>query len=512
MKKILLVYPSFNPDNAEADIEPEINLDEEAKVVPMGVISIAAFLEERGYQVKIIDCRFYKKEQILTFIREEIRQTDCIGISAMTAQVRHGIQICDFVRSLNENIPIVWGGMHATLFPVQTCQDEAIDYVIRGEGEYAFIDLLSYLKEGKPHLKDIKGLVYKGTNEVQMNPPTEPLDVVKLPRPAYHLLDIENYIKRKLIDGRIVRGLDILTSRGCPYRCAFCVNPFLTHRRWRAVPVERVLEDIEHLTKEYQLNNLWFMDDYFFGRKNRVKQIVEGIIARKYNITWAANIRADNFSSGVVADEFLDLLFKSGCYAFRIGAESGSNDILGLLKKDIKVTDIINAVEQCSKHGIIAMCFWMMGIPGETIDDIKQTLHLIWKLHQINPRNPMTSPGVFRPYPGGELYEKCKELGFDESPSLRAWGERNLYAGYLDASTLPWLENPRLIMDFRIYGAWVRKSNGRIHGFKSLLIRALGKLAELRYKYNYWDFRIEPRVYTGIRRIYQILTIGILFR
>ena len=135
IKNILLIYPSFYPDWGKADINPDIDMDADGKVVPMGLISIAAFLEANGYNIKIFDARFYRKKDLLSLIKRETKDVDCVGISAMTSQVKHGLQLSDFVRSLNKGTPLIWGGIHPTLFPEQTCQDKAIDYVIKGEGE-----------------------------------------------------------------------------------------------------------------------------------------------------------------------------------------------------------------------------------------------------------------------------------------------------------------------------------------------------------------------------------------
>lgn len=497
--KILLIYPSVRPANPGVDIEDEID-----KSVPIGLMSIASILEKKGYVPKIIDARIFRKADILKIIKSEVEDVICVGLSVMTPQIRHALQLSNFIKDLDKNIPIVWGGIHPILFPEQTIQDTNVDFVVQAEGEYVLSDLVRYLEKGEPGLDKIEGLGYKIDGEVRLNKLNPPIDVAKLPRLAYHLLNIEKYIDRTLVNHRRVRSLDIHTSRGCPYRCTFCTNPILSFGKWRALPVERVLEDIDFLVNTYNLNHLWIMDDYFFGAKDRVLYIVKGLIERGYKLSWEANVRADDFEPQRINDEFLTLLRESGCYALRIGAESGSDRILELLKKDITVSQTINAVKQCSKHGIISMCFFITGIPEETFEEVKKTFSLIWRLEEMDPEVVLLSPGTYRPYPGGELYNKCKELGLTEPQDLEGWKGPDSLGGYLDLKDLPWVKHSRLIGDLQTYTRWMLADRKNVFETKfSWFWKILGKLAKLRCKYNFWGIRIEPRIISILRKIYR---------
>ncbi len=495
--KILLIYPSVRPENPGIDIEDEVD-----KSVPIGLMSIASILEKEGYTPKIIDARIFHKIELLKIIKSEVKDTICVGLSVMTPQIRHALQLSNFIKDLDKDIPIIWGGIHPILFSEQTIQDTNVDFVIQAEGEYILLDLVRYLEEGKPRLDEIDGLGYKIDRKVRLNKLNFPIDVAKLPRPAYHLLDIEKYIDRTLANHRRIRGLDIHTSRGCPYRCTFCTNPILSFGKWRALPAERVLEDIDFLVNTYNLNHLWIMDDYFFGAKDRALYIVKGLIERGYKLFWEANIRADDFSPQKINDEFLKLLRKSGCYALRIGAESGSDRILGLLKKDITVSQTINAVKQCSRYGIIPICFFMTGIPGETFEEVRKTFSFIWRLQKMDPEVVLLSPGTYRPYPGGKLYNKCKELGLTEPQDLEGWKECNSLGGYLDLKNFPWIKHPQVISDLQTYTRWMLTDRRNVFKAKfSWLWKILGKLAKLRCRYNFWGIRIEPRIISNLRKI-----------
>ncbi len=495
MSNVLLIYPPSDPTN------PGIELDEfRLGELPFGVMSLASFLERNGQSVETLDGRVYPKKEFLKKVTETMNKVDCVGMSVLTVQIKYALNLVNLIKGYDKDIPIVWGGIHTTLFPKQTVEDPLIDYGIHGEGEYAFLNLLNYLEKGKPTLNEINGLVYKNNGSITINKDDPPLDMSELPDPAYHLLEIERYVDKKLFTGRKVRTLGFLTSRGCPYRCAFCTNKILTARTWRPIPIDKVLNTIDDLVERHKLNHILFVDDYFFGDKKRVQQIVETMIQRGYDLTWEANIRANNFNSKVVNDEFLTLLKKSGCFSLRMGAESGSNRVLEILKKGITAEQTMNAVKHCKKHDIIPLCYFMTGIPGETLEEAKKTYSLMFELLKINPQTRIIVPAIFRPYPGGELYKKCIESGFKEPTTLREWDKATLDEHYLDIKNLPWIENPELIEDLRNYFIFYNASKQKSKTMYSIPLKTLAKTAELRFKYDFWNLRIEPRIINYLKK------------
>jgi len=496
MSKVLLIYPRSNPKNKGIELD-DYRLGE----LPIGIMSLAGFLESKGHLIQIIDARAYPKEDVHGRIKRQLRDVDCVGLSVMSIQVKHALTMTEMIKAYDKDIPIVWGGIHPTLFPEQTVRDPLIDYIIHGEGEYAFLKLLKYLDKGVPALKEIEGLGYKGNGEIKINKTPPPLDIDKLPDPAYHLFDVERYINRILFTGERVRTLSISTSRGCPYRCSFCVNRILVARKWRPLSPKRVLNTIENLVEKYNLNHLYFIDDYFFGKTDRVKLIAREIIEKDYNLMWEANIRANNFSSKQVDDECLKLLKRSGCYSLRMGAESGSDRVLKLLKKDITVDNTINAVKQCKKHEIIPLCYFMTGVPGETLEEAKMTFSLIIKLYKIYPKIRVIVPGLFRPYPGGELYGKCIKLGFKEPKSLNEWGEVNLDRD--DIKILPWIKDKKLLNNMRDYIRFFTTSHEKINPLYCPFLKTLGRVAGWRFDHDFWRLPVEPRAVNLLRKIFE---------
>jgi len=501
-RRVVLVYPGFGGDD-RSPINPAAPGAE--KVVPMGCMALGACLEREGWAVTLIDGRFLSVADLLD---EAVRRAEgalCVGISAMTVQVREGLDVADAVRAAHPGVPIVWGGVHATAFPEQTAADPACDYVVTGEGEVAFAGLIKAMAEGRTSPSAVAGLVYADpTGRIHTSPAPPPADPASYPPPAYHLLDLGRYVRRRSPDGRQVRGMDVLASRGCPYRCAFCLNPSLGQRRWRPRPVEQVLAEVDTLVDAHGIDHIWFMDDYFFGRRERTDRFVEYFLSRGGRVTWEANLRASDVRPDRLADTDLARLKHSGLCAVRIGMESGSERMLRRYRKDITVADIERSVRRLVAHGIMPIGFWMMGAPGETRGEIARTLELIWRLHEIHPSDPHWVPGMFRPYPGSDLYAEAKRLGFAEPDSLRAWAGLPLWAGYVPAAALPWLPDGRWLDDLqRYYSRWL--SAGSRNGWQGVARRAiygpLGRVARWRCKTRRWGLRVETWPFKMLRRV-----------
>lgn len=487
MVKIMLIHPSSRPENPGIDIYTDSN-----KAIPISVASLAASLRKGGHDVSILDCRLHRKKDIGSIIHKEMNEADCIGISAMTVQVKHGLQISKLVKSIDKDLPVIWGGIHPSLFPKQTCEDRHVDFVVVSEGEHAFLKFLDNLNSGRPRLEEIEGLAYKKRGKVMINRPGSLVDMDLVPMPAYDLLDMEKYIPRDYL-GKKVKGIDILTSRGCPYRCAFCTNTIFASSRWRPRSSENVMKDINYLLEKYDFDHIFFLDDFFFGNVKRAAEIAKGIKGRRAGIKWDANVRCDNLSPNLLNDSLLKIIKESGCCTLRMGTESGSDRVLKMLKKDITTKQTFNAIRQCRKYGIIPMCFFMVGIPGEISEEMMETFRFMFRLRKINPHIVFYGPGIFRPYPGGELYDKCKELGFEEPKDLEGWARKGLDENYLNIKKLLWIDDPDLIKDLPYYFMLADAADNP-YIKKSLPLKILSKVAGFRWKHDLWMFRAEPRI------------------
>lgn len=493
------------------DVDPQKDLDPDNKVIPIGALSVASIIAAHNVPVKLIDCRYAAKRDIVQEIETLLPETTLVGFSVMTGQITHALQLTNLVKKNRPSLPVIWGGIHPTLFPEQTLVHPGIDYIINGECAENILQLVRFVIDHTGSLDAIPGLGYKQNGAVMLNPGAPPADVNTVPPLNYSLLDLENHAGRKLVNGSIVRGIDVLTSRGCPYRCTFCVNATLHHSKWRPIDIARVVEQIKALTTELKFNHIWFADDYLFANKRRVVEMLTMMRDSGIRVTWEANIRANNFGDKKIDDETLALMKESGCVSLNIGFESGSDRMLAFYKKDITVADILNSVDKCDKYGIYVKGFFIMGAPGETMEEIYATLNLNYRLLSNYDRYIPNAPGFYRPYPGGELYDyTVKNYPFPVPDSLEAWAEACASTGYLDPQRFPWISDFKKLTELRFYA---RLLNGFAkHVFNKARhapLFVLMPLIKRRFKYNFWGIRVEAKLfyffYNLLKKNYRLL-------
>jgi len=444
MKKILLINPAFNIVKSKYDTS-----------LSVGLLCIASYLYKKGIPIKIIDCARQKDwEKILN---EELPDAGYAGLSVMTTQIPSALQIAERIRKFNPKIKLIWGGAHVTFFTKETLESDLVDFAISHEGEETLWELIQALEFLKPEFSKIKGLGYKDGGRTFNNSKRELLPMSEISLPNWDLAPTEILERLELVPTH--------TSRGCPHRCAFCINA-ITQNRWRMREAEEVLEDIAIIQSKpfFKGKNLRFWDENFFVDLKRVNEITDGMIKRNLIIPWETTIRADYFSRPEMTDEFIAKLRKSGCYLLSFGAESGSQRILKKIDKDITREQILNSARQCLKHDIIPQYSFMVGLPGEKREDIDQTINLIDDLLKLNPRVQILGPQAFRPYPGSTLYQECLESGWKAPQSLGEWSLAILNEmSYLTPYQFPWVEDPALTDSLEAYARF------GAHGFKSAL-------------------------------------------
>ena len=221
--------------------------------------------------------------------------------------------------------------------------------------------------------------------------------------------------------------------------------------------------------------------------KNRVREFIEGIKRRGLKIIWSANIRADYFNDGFVNAAMLAELKNSGCFQLNVGAESGSQRILDKLKKDIKVENLLTAAQLLRNTGIITMFSFLTGIPGETPAEIRQTTELILRLQEINPDLIIIGPQIFRPYPGGELYDECVEsFGYRPPATFAQWRERmGTLTGFENLDKLTWIKDSNLVENVAFYFVLASQTPQRykISAVKKTVLRLFSAMARWRLRH-----------------------------
>lgn len=385
--------------------------------LPLALLS-ASRLVAQEFKTVLIDTRVERDWQ--EKLNEELNENPlCVGVTSMTGrQIGHALEISRYVKK-NSNVPVVWGGFHASLLPECTLENKNIDILVVDEGEASFLELVRALAN-KASLGGINGIYYKDNGQIIKNPSRNFLRLDDLPELPLQLIDLKNFLP--FFKGR--RTFYIETSRGCPNRCGFCYNAIYHKSTWRAFSPERVIKELKYLYTNYTVNSFYIVDDNFFVDLKRALAIAQNIIDEKLDIFWEA--QGITINSALKMDEdYLKILVKSGMKKVHFGLETASERLLKKLNKNLKIADVIKINRRWNKHNIVVQYNLMCGFPGETIEDIRMTKDLVFQLMRENP-NALISPFCpYTPYPGTALYEESLANGFIRKKTLEDWQETN---------------------------------------------------------------------------------------
>ena len=392
---ISLIFPPLEKNESYNPFNPKTPFP------PLGLASIAAVLEERGYKVNIYDCEITETshKNLIRLIKRNLPKV--IGITTLTVMIHRSLKTAQILKSEFPEIPIVFGGPHTTIFPEKTLKDNNfVDFVVIGEGEYTTLELLEELEKSSPKFSNIKGIGYKSDKKVIINP-RRPIikDIDELPLPARHLLPLKLYKPSRWVVKR-PPGTHAVVSRGCPFRCTFCSKAIWGNTVRERSP-EKVVEELLYLKENYKINDVIFADDTFTINKKRVIKICDLIKKNKIDIVWSCLTRVD-----MVDKELLMKMREGGCHQIGYGMESGNQEILDIMKKDITLKQLKYVFKLTQKIGIDTRAFVMFGLPGETREMAFKTLYF---LKELDP--DFANIYIYSPYPGTELFEIAKKMG-----------------------------------------------------------------------------------------------------
>jgi radical SAM superfamily enzyme YgiQ (UPF0313 family) len=367
---------------------------------PLGLAYLAAVLDQDGYEIRIIDCPVCQmdheklKADLVSF------EPSLIGIGSMTPTIESAFKSASVAKEACPDAKVVIGGPHVTFRDRETLAEEpAIDVVVRGEGEVTLLELAKQLPS-LTKLENIKGVAFRKGDQIIQTPNRLHIqDLDELPRPAYKYIPIEKYriLGRKL--------LPIMSSRGCPFQCSFCVASQMFGAGFRARSPKNVLDELEWLRDEYGAEGISFQDDTLTFDRKRILEICNGIIERKIHLPWGCGTRAD-----VVSKEVLAKMKKAHCDEVCFGVESGCQKIRDALKKRVSTEQIENAIKWAKEAGIFVTLSLILGYPGETKETLQQTLDFVRK---VEPDDVWLCHAT--PYPGTELRALVESNGWKMS-------------------------------------------------------------------------------------------------
>lgn len=410
---------------------------------PMGISYIASYLMARGHDVGIYHAEHgpdteyksvvkysesfnkYKSaiesddHPIWAEVKREISSfyPEVVGVSVLTPKVPSAFKIAEICKNIDPKMVVVFGNHHPTIRSDEILLNENVDFVVRGEGEETFSSLLDNLGSSSPDYHTIAGLSFRDNGKIINNNDRARIDNLDvLPFPARDkLLNLETYTPTQLSM--------VMTSRGCPYSCAFCASHNMWSKKVRFRSIENIINEINELKKVYSVKNITFMDDSFTINRKRVKELCAALIEDNIGITWSCLTRVN-----IISDEIIALMKKAGCTKVDVGIESGNQRVLDLINKGITVEQVRKAAEILRRNKMYWSGFFMFGFPTETENEIFDTINF---LKELKPN--WANISIFTPYPGTELYKLSLEKDLiSEPPDYTLYSHQNSKLRFTD--------------------------------------------------------------------------------
>jgi len=407
--KILLINPQRmlkNPKNQYTSI-------------PIGIISLASFLQINGYETRVLDTVGEDLKHFEPYngvyrcglpnhkVCQELEnfKPDIVGIAAsFTPRFPNVVQIARLVKDFNKTIPVIVGGMHATVCPDEVLKELSIDFVIMGEAEIPLITLIEKLRNHNIKGEELHAISFRTPEGIWVSKERTLIDNLDaMPTPAFDLIPMEKYfrsgIKRdSLTEER--RQVSVITSRGCPFQCTFCSSQSMWGNLCRQRSPMHILTEIEMLINSYGVKEIAFEDDNLTLNKDRIHELCREIIHRNLKFKWTTpnGIHIANLDLPLIR-----LMKSSGCRRLNFGIESGDPHILNdVMNKKISLDKVKEVVKMCSDEGITTLGYFVIGMPGETEESLKRTIDFATSL-------PLNEIGVFMatPFPKTELEKMC---------------------------------------------------------------------------------------------------------
>lgn len=452
------------------------------RMPPMGLAYIAGRLEPCDYSVRIVDFEVEKKPLPYWL---ELYQPRFLGISGTSHTRFESFRLANEAKAYAPEIVTIYGGVHATFTGVNTLgRISDIDYVVCGEGEDTTVALLDRLCAGEEP-GEVCGLCYrKGEDIVQTRPAKRVTPLDSLPRPAYHLLDMKQYsLKMDFLDRR---AISLLTSRGCYAKCSFCSASSMFGHHVTTHSAARMLDEVEFLFSSYGYEGLKIFDSTFTMKKDHVYEFCDEITERRLNFPWECEIRI-----GSVDRKLLERMRDAGCYYVNFGVESGSQRVLDLMRKAIRIEQAVELLGLCRSVGLKTKVFFSFGHIGETMADVEKTFEFIDK--HAGEISTLASGAGVRIYPGTYLEEYAVKNHL--LPSNFEWSlpyDDARLEDIMQTRSIPVLIQPQLGYDeleriaVEIYSRKFRGWAGFRHGIRKVTdldkLKKLWRLLKIRLK------------------------------
>ncbi len=384
---------------------------------PLGIAYMAGVLQENNIDVEILDAS--AEDMDFKDVEKELlkRKPDLVALTALTPTIGRALETAQVVKETLPDSIVVMGGYHPTFNFIETLEDENVDIVIRGEGEYIMLNLVQAL-ENQSSLHDVKGIVFedKNSKEIVVNPEAPLIqDLDELPFPALNLLPMKKY---RLLD-MDTHMTTMITTRGCPMQCSFCSSAAMHGKKIRERSIENIVDEIEYLKTNYDIDTIAFMDDTFTLKKRKVMAICDEILKRNIEIMWGCTSRVDTLD-----EKLLKKMKEAGCITIFIGVESADQQQLDNMCKNTTIAKIENAFKIAHKLKIRTIASVALGMPGDTKEIMNKTVKFV---HKLKPNYAIYS--LATPYPGTRFYKEAFEKNLIK---IKDWSKYTLITPILE--------------------------------------------------------------------------------
>ena len=368
------------------------------KIPPLNIMYLAAALEKASMSVKILDDDLYQVGPLKIANLASKIDPVVVGVTATTATIKNALKYVKAIKKTLPNTLTVIGGPHPTFIPEETLKaGDALDVVVIGEGEETLAEVAEeYKKNELKNFSNVKGIYYRDNGRINATPP-RPLikNLDELPFPARHLIPFKEYKTSQSQAGGII------TSRGCVFNCNYCSSSLIMGKKFRSRSAENVVDELEVLVYKYGVNDIAFLDDIFMLNKRRARAVADEIKNRGLDISFVTSSRVDT-----VNQELLECLKSAGMSTLYCGIESGSQRVLDIMGKGITLKQAEDAIKAAKKVDINVLGSFILGYPGETAQEMDQTIDFSIKL---DPDYSQFS--ILTPFPGTPIYYELKQKG-----------------------------------------------------------------------------------------------------
>ena len=365
---------------------------------PFFLTYAASYLQSKGLSAVMRDSIALEetKEQALDFIREN--KADFVLIETSTPSIAYDRDFCASVKKINPKIIVAFCGPHVTALPAEELEKSSADFVLIGEYEKALLQLIQNLIQGK-EVSSINGIAYRDGDNITVNKRAELFENLdEMPFPLRDKAIIHKYNEPSC---RNYPNLPVMTSRGCPFQCIFCLESkvFYGKPHFRFRSMDNVMKEIDVLIKDYQVKEIFFDDTYF--PLQRARDLAEAILGQGFSVKWSCWIDRN------AEYELLELMKKAGCTGVKFGVESFNPEILKKAHKNVTFENVLRLVKYCKKLGLFTHASYMFGLPGETKDSIDVTIQKAFEL-----KTTTSQFSIATPLPGTDFYNIVKENGW----------------------------------------------------------------------------------------------------